>query len=51
LFLAVTLWLTIIWTVREFAAVRPAAAWLMVPYVIWSSFAMALNLSIWRLNP
>ncbi len=51
LFIAVGLWLTIIWTVREFAAVRPAAAWLMAPYVIWASFAMALNLSIWRLNP
>jgi translocator protein len=51
LFIAVALWLTIIWTVREFAAVRAAAAWLMAPYVIWASFAMALNLSIWRLNP
>lgn len=50
LFVAVALWLTIIWTVREFAAVRAAAAWLMAPYVIWASFAMALNLSIWRLN-
>jgi translocator protein len=51
LFIAVALWLTIIWTVREFAAVRAAAAWLMAPYVIWASLAMALNLSIWRLNP
>jgi translocator protein len=51
LFVAVALWLTIIWTVREFAAVRAAAAWLLAPYVIWASFAMALNLSIWRLNP
>ena len=51
LFVAVALWLTIIWTVREFAAVRAVAAWLMAPYVIWASFAMALNLSIWRLNP
>ncbi len=51
LFVAVALWLTIIWTVREFAAVRAAAAWLMAPYVIWAGFAMALNLSIWRLNP
>jgi tryptophan-rich sensory protein len=50
LFVAVALWLTIMWTVREFAAVRAAAAWLMAPYVIWASFAMALNLSIWRLN-
>ena len=51
LFVAVALWLTVIWTVREFAAVRAVAAWLMAPYVIWASFAMALNLSIWRLNP
>ena len=51
LFIAVALWLTIIWTVREFAAVRAAAAWLMAPYAIWAGFAVALNLSIWRLNP
>ena len=28
-----------------------AAAWLLVPYLIWVSFAAALNISIWRRNP
>jgi len=51
LFVVVALWLTIIWTIREFLPVRPLAAWLLVPYLIWVSFAMSLNLSIWRLNP
>jgi tryptophan-rich sensory protein len=51
LFIIVALGLTIIWTLREFAAVKSAAAWLMVPYLIWVIFASALNLSIWKLNP
>ncbi len=50
LFVIVALWLAIAWTLREFAAVRSAAAWLMVPYFLWVSFASALNLSIWKLK-
>jgi benzodiazapine receptor len=51
LFVMVALWLSIAWTIREFAAVRPAAAWALAPYWIWVSFSSALNLSIWKLNP
>jgi translocator protein len=51
LFVIVALWLAIIWTIREFAPVRAGAAWLLAPYVIWVSFAMTLNLSVWRGNP
>ncbi len=50
LFDIVALWLAAGWTVREFFSVQRAAAWLLVPYFLWVSFAMALNLSIWRLN-
>jgi benzodiazapine receptor len=50
LFIIVALWLSIVWTVREFAAVKPAAAWLLAPYLIWVSFASALNLALWKLN-
>jgi tryptophan-rich sensory protein len=32
-------------------SVSPPAAWLLVPYLAWVSFASALNLSIWRRNP
>lgn len=51
LFVVVALWVAIAWTIREFAAVRAAAAWLMAPYLVWVSFASALNLAIWKINP
>jgi translocator protein len=50
LFVIVALWLAIAWALREFAAVKAAAAWLLLPYFIWVTFAGALNLSIWKLN-
>lgn len=50
LFDIVALWLGIVWTLREFLAVRRTAALLLVPYLAWVSFATALNFSIWRLN-
>jgi len=51
LFLIVALWLAIVWTIRESAVVKPAAAWALVPHLVWVSFMAALTLSIWRLNP
>ncbi|HEY9421091.1 MAG TPA: tryptophan-rich sensory protein, partial [Thermoanaerobaculia bacterium] len=33
-----------------FHRVSPAAAWLMVPYLLWVSFAAALTFAVWRLN-
>jgi tryptophan-rich sensory protein len=50
LFVIVALWLAIAWTVREFAAVKAAAAMLLGPYLVWVGFASWLNLSIWKLN-
>ena len=50
LFVIVALWLAIAWTLREFAAVKAVAAWLLGPYLVWVSFASWLNLSIWKLN-
>jgi translocator protein len=50
LFVIVALWLAIAWTIREFAAVKAAAAWLLAPYLIWVGFASALNLALWKLN-
>ena len=38
-------------TTVAFAQVRKAAAWLMVPYLVWISFAAILNFQIDRLNP
>ena len=50
LFVVVALWLALFWTIREFARVMAGAAWMLAPYLIWVSFASALNLSIWKLN-
>lgn len=38
-------------TTFAFARIRVAAAWLMVPYLVWISFAGMLNHGIGRLNP
>lgn len=38
-------------TTLAFGQVRKAAAWLMVPYLVWISFAAILNFQIDRLNP
>jgi translocator protein len=51
LFDIVALWLAVGWTIREFVRVRLAAAILLVPYFLWVSFAAALNLAMWKLNP
>jgi tryptophan-rich sensory protein len=50
LFVIVALWLAVVWTMREFAAVKAGAAWLLAPYLIWVSFASWLNFSLWKLN-
>jgi translocator protein len=44
------LWLAIVATMVMFWEVRPLAGWLLVPYLAWVSFAIALNLGIFRLN-
>lgn len=51
LFDIVALWLAVGWTLREFARVRPAAAVILVPYLLWVTFAAAINLAVWKLNP
>jgi tryptophan-rich sensory protein len=50
LFVVVALWLAVVWTIREFSMVKPGAAWMMAPYLIWVGFASALNFAIWKLN-
>lgn len=44
------LWVAILTTIWTFRRVRPAAAWLLVPYLAWVSFAGVLNFWILRLN-
>lgn len=51
LFVIVALWAAIAWTIREFAVVKAAAAWMLASYLVWVSFATALNFALWKLNP
>lgn len=44
------LWLSIVLNIVAFARVSRTAAWLLVPYLLWVSFASYLNYSIWMLN-
>jgi tryptophan-rich sensory protein len=46
----VLLWLAIIVTTGLFFRISRPAGWLFVPYLLWVSFATALNFEIWRLN-
>jgi len=46
----VCLWLSIAATIGLFAPIDTTAAWLLVPYLCWVSFAGALNFRIWRMN-
>lgn len=47
----VLLWFLIVATVLAFWRVRPVAGMLLIPYLLWVSFAAALNFTLWRLNP
>ncbi|NIM01559.1 MAG: tryptophan-rich sensory protein [Acidobacteria bacterium] len=46
----VALWVAIVATMGAFLKIRPIASALLVPYVLWVSFAAALNWTIWSLN-
>jgi len=46
----IAMWVFIIITIFSFAPLSKTAAWLLVPYVSWVSFASILNYAIWRLN-
>jgi benzodiazapine receptor len=45
------LWVAILLTIIKFFRLSVAAGSLMLPYILWVSFASALNISIWVLNP
>ena len=46
----ILMWLAIIWTMILFYKISKISTWLLVPYILWVSFAMYLNYSIWMLN-
>ena len=47
----VLLWLLIVATIVSFWRVRPVAGALLIPYLLWVSFAAGLNYALWQLNP
>ncbi|MFV0442135.1 MAG: TspO/MBR family protein [Planctomycetaceae bacterium] len=46
----VILWLVILATTVAFFRRSKPAGWLLVPYLVWVTFASVLNFTIWRLN-
>lgn len=54
-YLLAFLWLLLLWglimiTLYRFYRITPAAGWLLVPYLLWVTFAGYLNLGIYLLN-
>ena len=47
----VILWVLIMATLVLFWRIRPVAGLLLMPYLIWVTFASVLNYQIWQLNP
>lgn len=46
----VLLWLAIVWTMILFYKISKPAMWLLVPYILWVSFASYLNFMLWTIN-
>jgi tryptophan-rich sensory protein len=44
------LWIAIFATMILFYRVDKNAGWLLVPYIVWVSFAATLNYAVWMLN-
>lgn len=40
----------LVFTLWRFLGLDAVAGWLLVPYVLWSTFATVLNATVWRLN-
>lgn len=46
----ILLWLAILMTIKSFWKYNKTASWLLLPYLLWVTFASILNLSIVLLN-
>lgn len=44
------LWIALLTTMLVFGRVRPLAGYLLLPYLLWVSFALVLNGTIWLMN-
>lgn len=46
----ILLWFAILLTIHNFGRINRKAAYLLVPYILWVSFALVLNFYVWVLN-
>ncbi|QHI73623.1 TspO/MBR family protein [Aminipila terrae] len=46
----IILWILIVITTVKFYKIDKTAGYLMIPYILWVSFAGVLNYSVWMLN-
>jgi benzodiazapine receptor len=46
----IILWIAILATILSFMKISRTAAYLLIPYILWVSFASIVNFSIWSLN-
>ena len=44
------LWIVLLWTMLMFGRVRALAGYLLLPYLLWVSFALVLTGTIWLMN-
>ena len=47
----VGLWLLVLAMILAFRKSDRLAAWLQIPYLLWLTFALYLNVGVWYLNP
>lgn len=46
----VIMWLMIVYNIYLFYKIDKKAGLILIPYLLWVSFAMMLNFAVWRLN-
>lgn len=50
LVIIILLWIAILLTIQKFFKISRSGAILLLPYLLWVSFAVLLNVSLWVLN-
>lgn len=50
LLVIITLLILLLFTYKWFKVVDSLSAYLLIPYILWVTFALALNFSFWKLN-
>jgi benzodiazapine receptor len=46
----IILWFAILLTIYQFWKINKKSSYLLIPYLLWVTFAAILNFAIWRLN-